>query len=385
MKNLTRADWIRLLLLWLGGIDLRLTLLAVPPLIPNIHHELHLDEKAVGALVSLPVLLLATAAVPGSLLIARLGLRTALLIGLGAIALFGATRGLGPSVPVLFGSTFFMGVGVAVSQPAFPALVREWFPTRIALATAAFSNGVLIGETLPTVITTPYGVLPLAHGDWKWALAAWSAVVLLTAIAIVLRAPARRSKELGRARWWPSWLEGQTIRIGLVMGMASSVYFGANAYIPDFLEQSGRHGLITPTLAVLNAAQLLTAPAVALWDQVLTSRVGFLASAAMLVIAQVGIVLAPGPWVVAFAFLLGFSAALGFIVVLTLPPRLAAPGDVHRLSAAIFSIQYASAFLIPLIAGALWDATGVAQLAFLPGIICAGGMGWLALALKLSR
>src|SRR5581483_7421043 len=171
---------------------------------------------------------------------------------------------------------------------------------------------------------------------------------------------------------------------GLVMGMASSVYFGANAYIPDFLDQSGRHGLITPTLAVLNAAQLLTAPAVALWDQVLTSRVGFLASAVMLVIAQVGIVLAPGPWVVAFAFLLGFSAALGFIVVLTLPPRLAAPGDVHRLSAAIFSIQYASAFVIPLFAGALWDATGQAQLAFVPGIVCAAAMGWLALQLRLG-
>ncbi len=68
--RLTRQDWVRLLLLWLGGIDLRLTLLAVPPLIPQIHHELHLDEKGVGALVSLPVLLLATAAVPGSLLIA---------------------------------------------------------------------------------------------------------------------------------------------------------------------------------------------------------------------------------------------------------------------------------------------------------------------------
>ena len=29
--KLTRKDWIRLLLLWLGGIDLRLTMLAVPP------------------------------------------------------------------------------------------------------------------------------------------------------------------------------------------------------------------------------------------------------------------------------------------------------------------------------------------------------------------
>src|SRR3982074_282715 len=75
--RLTRADWIRLLLLWLGGIDLRLTMLAVPPLVPLIHRDLHLDEKGIGALVSLPVLLLAVAAVPGSLLIAKSGLREA--------------------------------------------------------------------------------------------------------------------------------------------------------------------------------------------------------------------------------------------------------------------------------------------------------------------
>src|SRR5256885_12978634 len=119
--RLTRADMVRLLLLWLGGVDLRLTLLAVPPLIPNIHHDLHLDEKGVGALVSLPVLLLATAAVPGSLLIARWGVRGALVAGLGFVAVFGAVRGLGPSTSVLFTSTFLMGVGVAVSQTAFPS------------------------------------------------------------------------------------------------------------------------------------------------------------------------------------------------------------------------------------------------------------------------
>lgn len=382
--RLTRAEAVRLLLLWLGGIDLRLTLLAIPPLIPNIHHDLHLDEKAVGALVSLPVLLLASAAVPGSLLIARLGLRSALAIGLGAVALFGATRGAG-STAALFVSTFLMGVGVAVSQPAFPSLVREWFPARIALATAVFSNGVLIGETIPTVFTTPIGVLPLAHGDWRLALPIWSLFVLVSGIAIASRAPVRQSHPGGRARWWPSWLEGQTVRIGLVMGMASSVYFASNAYIPDFLEQSGRHALITPTLAVLNASQLLTAPAVALWDEVLTGRAGFLGSAGLLLVAQVGLVFAPGGFVVLFAFLLGFSAALGFIVVLTLPPRLAALGDVHRMSAGIFTIQYSSAFVIPLIAGALWDATSIARLAFLPGMLCAIAMAWLAYPLKIRE
>jgi len=381
--RLTRADVVHLLLLWLGGIDLRLTMLAVPPLIPLIHRDLHLDEKAVGALVSLPVLLLAVAAVPGSLLIAKLGIRTALAIGLGAVAVFSALRGAGSSTTVLFGSSFLMGLGVAVSQPAFPALVREWFPRRIAVATAVFSNGILIGETIPNVFTTPFGVLPAVHGDWRFALASWSLLVAATAIAMAVLAPSGRTPGSVTPRWWPSWLEGQALRLGAVMGMASAVYFGANAYIPDFLDQSGRHELISPTLAVLNGAQLLTAPAVAVWDRFLTGRAGFIGSGALMTVSQLGLVLTPGVGVVAWALLLGFSTALAFVVVLTLPPRLAAPGDVHRMSAAIFTLQYAMAFVLPLVAGALWDATGLAVLAFVPGIAGAGLMAWLALPLRL--
>ena len=379
----TRADVVRLVLLWLGGIDLRLTMLAVPPLIPLIHRELHLDEKLVGALVSGPVLILAIAAVPGSLLIAKIWIRGALLIGLGTVAVFGALRGYGPSIPILLGATFLMGAGVAVSQPAFPALVREWFPRRIAIATAVYSNGILIGETLPTALTTPVGVLPLARGDWRWALVMWSVLVLLSAIAIGFAAPERPSGTARTRRWWPDWRNSQSVQIGLVIGMASAAYFGANAYIPDFLEQTGRHGLISPTLAILNGAQLLTAPAVALWPRLLTGRVGFVGAGLTMGAAQLGIVVTPGAGVVAWAFVLGFSAALAFVVVLTLPPRLAQAGDVARMSAAIFTLQYATAFVIPLIAGALWDASGKASLAFVPGILGAGAMAWAAISLRI--
>ena len=383
--RLTRADWVRLLLLWLGGIDLRLTMLAVPPLIPSIHHALNLDEKSVGALVSGPVLVLAIASVPGSLLIAKLGVRGALLVGLGSVAVFGALRGYGPSLPVLFSATFLMGIGVALSQPAFPSLVREWFPRRIAIATAVYANGILIGETLPTVFTTPVGVLPLAHGDWRWAIASWSALVLLSAIAIGAAAPARTAGSAARPRWWPDWRQGQAIRIGLVMGMASAAYFGANAFIPDFLDQTGRHDLISPTLGVLNGSQLLTAPAVALWPRLLTGRAGFIGSAVIMAAAQLGLVLTPGVGVVAWAFVLGFSTALAFVVVLSLPPRVAPAGDVARMSAAVFTLQYATAFVIPLLAGALWDATGQARLAFTPGIFAAGAMAWGAMALRIPE
>ena len=45
--------WLVLMLLWLAGNDLRLTLLAVPPVLPLIHAELGLDEKGVAALSGL--------------------------------------------------------------------------------------------------------------------------------------------------------------------------------------------------------------------------------------------------------------------------------------------------------------------------------------------
>jgi cyanate permease len=35
----------RLVLLWLAGMDMRITLLAVPPLLPIIHDQLGLDES----------------------------------------------------------------------------------------------------------------------------------------------------------------------------------------------------------------------------------------------------------------------------------------------------------------------------------------------------
>src|SRR5262245_44102476 len=173
------------------------------------------------------------------------------------------------------------------------------------------------------------------------------------------------------------------MRIGLVMGMASATYFGANAYIPDFLDQSGRHALISPALAVLNGAQLLTAPAVALWPGILTGRAGFIGSAVLMGIAQIGLILTPGPGVVGWALLLGFSTALAFVVVLSLPPRVAPPGGVARMSAAIFTIQYLTAFVIPLIAGALWDLTGQALFAFAPGMAAAVAMAWGAMSLRI--
>ena len=72
----------RVALLWLAGVGMRMTILAVPPLISLIHRDLRLSETEVGILAGLPVALFACAAIPGSLLIVRFGAVTTVVAGL---------------------------------------------------------------------------------------------------------------------------------------------------------------------------------------------------------------------------------------------------------------------------------------------------------------
>ncbi len=52
-------------LLWLAGVAMRMTILAKPPVIPQVHSELRMTETQVGLLIGLPLALFAVAAVPG--------------------------------------------------------------------------------------------------------------------------------------------------------------------------------------------------------------------------------------------------------------------------------------------------------------------------------
>src|SRR5437870_13847280 len=100
-KSLTHALTC-ITLLWLAGNGMRMTILAVPPLIPLIHRDLHLSETEVGILAGLPVVLFACAAIPGSLLIARFGAVTTVIAGLLVTALGSVLRGAADNVLLLY-------------------------------------------------------------------------------------------------------------------------------------------------------------------------------------------------------------------------------------------------------------------------------------------
>lgn len=388
MNEEQRLNVLALVLLWLAGVSLRITILAVPPVLPQIHADLQLSEKAVGALSGLPVLMLALGAVFGSLLLARMGSLGALQAGLALTALAGALRGVGPDIVVLFAMTFAMGLGIAVMQPVMPTLVGQWFRARVGLATAVYINGLLVGEIVAVAFTRPV-VLPALGGSWEASLAVWSVPVLLCGLAFLV---AHRSGRIrvpetapGTAvRWWPDWRDGAMWRAGLILGCLSSIYFASNAFLPQYLHRVlARPDLVGPVLTSLNAAQVPASLLLFVWaDRFVARRGVYVVMGALSAVSVVGILTTTsGLWIGVWAGAIGFLTSFTLILTLSLPPLFAPAGDVHRFAAAMLAIGYGVAFILPVVSGALWDLTGVPALAFAP--IGAAGAVMAALAFTL--
>src|SRR3984957_12204748 len=375
MRPIITPRLIPLLLLWLAGACLRITVLATPPVIPALHADLHLSETQVGCVVSLPVMMFSIAAVPGSLLIARFGLIPALLVGLLLTALGGAARGAIPEAAFLFASTLVMAAGIAIMQPILPPLVRAWFPARIGFATAVYTTGLLVGEILPAGLTIPL-VLPLTDGSWRLSFVFWAIPVLLTAVIVGAYAKrvdgTKNAAPSANTLWWPDWRRPLIWQLGLIFGSVNTIYFVSNAFLPDYVIAQGRPDLVGSALTALNVGQLPAACLLlGLAGQLVTRPWDYAATALASLAALIGMVTSPGVGIVVFAGVLGFTNALTLTLALALPSMLSAPDDVHRTSAGMFTISYSCAMVLSILAGWLWDTTHMPVAGFAPAVLCA--------------
>lgn len=345
---------------------MRITILAVPPVLPGIHHDLVLSEAAVGALTGLPILILSVAAIAGSAMIARIGARRAWIAGLLLMAICGAARGFGPSTAMLFVMTVLMGVGVAVCQPAAPTVVGEWFPRQIGFATAIYVNGLLVGETLSAALTIPY-ILPLLHGSWEWSFVFWSLPVFLAVAllaAFTREAPAHTD---GAAEWWPNWRDGFMWRLGIIQAGASIAYWGANAFIPDYLHAAGRGDLIAPSLAVINFGQLPASFATLFFAQRLAGKREVFIYVGLVALAGLAVFILFPSWIGVLGIgFVGAATSFTMVMVLALLPMVAEQRDVHHLTAGVLTISYGATFIGNFLSGVLWDATHAPLAAFVP-------------------
>ena len=240
-----------LCLLWLAGVAMRMTLLVMPPVIPQVHDELRMSETQVGLLIGLPLAMLAVAAIPGSLLIARVGATLAVTLGMTIAAIGGAARAAAIDVWTLYAAAIVSGFGIAIMQPGMPTLVREWLPSRLALGTIGYSSGMLMGAMFPAVYTIAF-ILPAVGGSWRLDVVLWAIPALLIAPVFLLGCPKIPEdvdkQAAGGRRWWPDWKNPVVWLLGFTFASNNSPYFVTSAFLGDYLATLGKPELLGAAL-----------------------------------------------------------------------------------------------------------------------------------------
>lgn len=342
-------------LLWLAGVYLRIPVLVAPPLAPFISDELGLSQALTGALTTLPILMLAVGSMPGSLAIARIGPRNTLALAMVIMVIGSAGRGLSPDTVTLMLTSAVMGFGIAMMQPSLPALLPRWLePRHMAIGSAIYMNGMLMGEFIGAGITLPV-LMPLMDDSWRATLLAWSLPALLVAAALFL--PRREmARPVRKASWLPDWKNPLTLRIGLLLGLSGSLFFGLNAYMGSLLKQQGNFDMLADALFWYNfaqvAASLVMLKMAKRWVGLKTP---IIVAATCSIVGTVFALFLTGWWAIASATFMSFTAGILLILLVALPPMLVESGETGRLSAGNFLVGYTLAFSVPMIGGLLAD------------------------------
>ena len=197
------APWRKIIvciLLILVGFNLRSVILAVPPILPLIQHDLRLNYTTAGLLTALPVLALAGAAWPSGLLAERIGARACVSIGLALLGGGALMRALWPIASLLLLFTLLMSLGIALAQTAVPVLARRWFPAHIGFVTALFSDGLIIGEAVAAGITVPVLVHFWGGDAWTVTFIFWGIPVVALLVPWLWLAPAAPGRSFSPER-----------------------------------------------------------------------------------------------------------------------------------------------------------------------------------------
>jgi CP family cyanate transporter-like MFS transporter len=369
-------------LILLVGVNLRTALLSVPPLLARIQADLGLTYTATGALSALPTLVMGLSAWPAGRIGARIGGRAAVGWGMAIMVVAMLARGLFPNTLTVYLFTGALAAGVALAQTSIPMLARQWFPERIGFASALFTDGLVIGETIAAAATAPLMRAWFGADAWPLALMMWAIPATLTLILWLWLAPpapiaispsvAGGMLELADQAGDVNQPHAATPRVGPwliggVMGAGSLIFFGMNNWIAPYNQAIQATGMTPLALFAINVAQLPVAFG-------LTPLMGWLAgrrwplvvAGAVASAAVAGWLWTPATLQPLWGALLGASSATAFTFAIAMPALYERGANVARLAGSSLTVSYTAAFVGPFIGGALWDAFYQPALALAP-------------------
>jgi CP family cyanate transporter-like MFS transporter len=349
-------------LVWLTAFNLRVILFAIPPTLPEIRSDLGLSYFATGSITSLAVLALGVASIPGALLATRFGARRLVTVCGAGLAIFAAAITLPPGAFWVFAGSALLTLAIAIAQPPLAVLIRRWFPTTITRASNLYANGLLMGNVLGASLS-PF----ISHViGWRSMFLVWAAVAAIGVVLWVRFTPrddtAAPQVNLGKVLRDPRvWL------VAALFTFQNLVYYTVATWVPFLL---GGHSAADIATTFLFLTFFPIVPLFALtfvrWQFALSTWF-YVAAGGVAVIGSLGLLFGLTDFVRPLVFMVGLGTGAAFVASIALPPLIATDeSEASTYSAVMYTAGYLLAFVGPLSAGMLVDATGQIPPAFWP-------------------
>lgn len=386
-----RGRSIALIGIVLVGLNLRIVVGAVSPILAAVRVDVALTDQQVGILGTIPVASFAVFGSLAPLLARRFGLEPTLLAAMGVSALGEIVRSTTSTPAGFLGWSVIVLAGMGMGNVLLPPIVKRYFPDRIGAVTAAYSMAMAVSTTIPALLAVPLA----EQFGWRLTLASWSVIAVVAVVpwAVViarsaavraeLRARSRRSRIDGPGLFSstgpPDGDRGRVARTSLAWSLA--VLFGINslnsyaifAWLPLILadagltpQEAGRGLALFAILAL--PGSFVVPPLTARLRQPLPLVYVF---AACFVVAYLGLIFSPGWGTYLWICFLGIAPSIFPLVITLLNLRTRTSAGAVALSGFVQGVGYALAALGPIVVGVLYAATGTwtGALAFLLGTV----------------
>ena len=338
------------------GLNLRLTLAVVSPLLPQIQQDYRLGSAQGGLATTAAVLMFGLAAPLAPALVTRFQPDRVLLLGLALVVVGGSLRAAaGPAL--FYSGMVVLGLGIALLNVVMPVIVKRDFPRAVGVVTGLYTSALNVGSAAAAAVAVP---LAQQVGGWRPTVALAAAPAVIALILWWLRtqrrpAGAAGSRGAGLLRSPVAW------QVTGYMALQSLLYYVLLAWMPTIYSDSG----LTPAqagmiLAVAQIAQLLACIVLPLLARGFRDqRVLAAGFAALTGAAYLGIALAPAAAPVVWSVLLGLgqggALTIALMMIVVRSPDTAAAA---RLSGMAQGVGYLLAAAGPPLVGALHDRIG---------------------------
>lgn len=358
------------------GLNLRIGVASVGPVLGDLLGDLGLNATLGGLLTTIPVFAFGAFAFLTPGLTRRFGMHRVLGIIMIILAAGIALR-LQPSLLALFSGTVLVGAAIAVGNVLLPPAIKGDFSHRAGLMMGLYSTSLFLGAALASGLTVP--LMSAFDGSWRPAMGIWAIPAVLAALLWIPQmrrragklAPAGEGTDSKTAVDAPSEVGEPPFRAILTdpmawavtgfMGLQSMSYYAALTWVPAILQDAGmpadRAGWLLSFSAFPAILTCLFTPAIA---QRLRPR--WLGAAAAVILTAggfTGLLIAPTGGAYAWMTLLGMGQ--GVAISLSLSYIVWRSPDAHHtghVSTMAQGFGYLFAGLGPLGLGWLHSVTG---------------------------